>query len=105
MQVQKHELERQQQILKALGFYHGKIDGIWGPKSIDAKKKFEASPSFPPGIPNNGMPFRDNGPYPAGVTMNHMTGLLEHPRMNEVKEAPVQIEKAAEAESIDDEQE
>lgn len=79
MQVKKEQLIRQQEILNALGFYHGLIDGVWGPKSIEAKKKFEASPSFSPGIPKNGMPFADYGPYPANIVIDHATNLLDHP--------------------------
>jgi hypothetical protein len=82
MQVTKSQLERQQLILKALGFYFGKLDGIWGPMSIEAKKKYEADASFRPGIPNNGMPFGERPPYPAGITLDHATGLLHHPRID-----------------------
>lgn len=86
MQIKKEQLERQQEILKLLGFYQGKVDGIWGPRSIDAKKKFEASNSFAPGIPKNGMPFADFGPYPANITIDHATNMLQHPRLSEQKE-------------------
>lgn len=82
MQVQPEQIKRQQMILQALGFYHGKLDGIWGPMTIEAKKRFEASPNFRPGIPNNGLPFGDRPPYPAGITMDHTTGLLHHPSID-----------------------
>lgn len=84
MQVLKTEIKRQQEILAALGFYHGEIDGIWGPKCIAAKKKFEADRRFTPGIPNNGMPFGARPPYPAGMTLDHATGLLNHPALAEL---------------------
>lgn len=82
MQVSTEQLKRQQEILKALGFYHGKLDGIWGPKSIQAKKKFEGDPKFVPGIPNNGLPFASKGPYPSLITLNHQTDMLEHPALS-----------------------
>lgn len=100
MQVKTEQLIRQQEIMKALGFYHGKIEGIWGPKSIDAKKKFEASPTFSPGIPKNGMPFADHGPYPANIMLDHATGLLDHPQAlaaREAAKAQAQPEVKAEA--------
>lgn len=87
MQVKTEQLIRQQEIMKVLGFYHGEIEGVWGPKSIDAKKKFEASPTFSPGIPKNGMPFADHGPYPANITLDYATGLLDHPQALAAREA------------------
>jgi len=88
MQTKHEALVRQQQILKALGYYSGKIDGIWGPASIKAMQKFESLPEFLPGHPHNGMPFHDSGPYPAGIVMKD-DGLLHHPALDkkvEVKE-------------------
>jgi hypothetical protein len=66
-QKEPEQLKRQQQLLTVLKFYTGKIDGLWGPSSIAAMVKFEASPSFIPGIPNHGMPLGDTGPFPAGI--------------------------------------
>lgn len=71
MQTQPEQLKRQQALMKVYGFYNGAIDGIWGPASIAAKKAFEASPSFKPGYPNNGMPFKNTGPFPKGIRMQH----------------------------------
>ena len=71
MQTNKEQLRRQQAVMRKFGFYNGKLDGIWGPSSIDAKKRFEADESFKPGYPNNGMPFKDTGPFPKGITMRH----------------------------------
>lgn len=97
MQVKKEQLERQQQILTALGYYHHKVDGIWGPRSIEAKKRFEALPAFCPGIPRNGMPFGDKGPYPPHITMDYATGLLDHPKRLEVASKPPQSDPEPEA--------
>ena len=101
MQVNTEQLQRQQLIMQALGFYFGKIDGVWGPRSIEAKKRFEADPTFRPGIPANGMPFGDRPPYPAGVTYDHATGLLYHPKIEEhlkptIAKVTVNVEPAAE---------
>lgn len=102
MQVEKNQIQRQQEILAVLGFYFGDFDGVWGPKTIEAKKKFEASPSFVPGIPNNGLPFGDRGPYPAMITINHATGLLHHPKLDEKPEAPVVLSKPEAVDSAED---
>ena len=100
MQVEKNQIIRQQEILGVLGFYFGKFDGVWGPKSIEAKKKFEASPTFVPGIPNNGLPFGDRGPYPAMITLDHMSGLLHHPKLNE--KPAVNVEKSKDSDAAED---
>lgn len=88
MQVTQAQLKRQQEILGVLGFYFGAFDGIWGPKSIEAKKKFEANPSFTPGIPNNGLPFGERPPYPASISFDHVTQMLHHPKLLEKAIAP-----------------
>jgi hypothetical protein len=67
MQLGKKQLQRQQVILAHLGFYKHKCDGIWGPDSIAAKRKFESSPSFIPALPNNGLPFGEKEKYPKGI--------------------------------------
>lgn len=77
MQYETHQLRRQQLIMHCLGFYNGALDGIWGPKSIEAKKRFEASPKFMPAIPANGMPFAGRAPFPNGITAGR-DGLLYH---------------------------
>ena len=71
---------RQQQILTHLGYYSGKIDGIWGPKTIEAKKAFETSGHFKPGIPSSGSPFSFTPPFPHTLTLDsnylmHITGV------------------------------
>lgn len=80
----KENLERQQLLLKALGFYNGVVNGVWGPDSIEAKKAFEASLQFRPAIPNNGMPFSDTGSLPSGVYRIGSSGLLHHPALDEL---------------------
>lgn len=67
MQHRIEHLKAQQAILKALGYYDGAIDGIWSTKTVEAKKKFEFRKEFMPGIPNSGLPFADQGPYPRGI--------------------------------------
>jgi hypothetical protein len=70
MLLEKKHLIRGQQILTHFGYYSGSIDGVWGPASIEAKKKFEVSGKFAPGIPNNGLPFKAEPPYARGIFMN-----------------------------------
>lgn len=59
---------RQQQILAHLGYYNGKIDGKWGPKTVEAKKEFERSKDFKPCVPNFGHPFENKPPFPQGIS-------------------------------------
>jgi hypothetical protein len=62
------QLLRQQLILKLKGFYNGKLDGIWSAMTIEAKRRWEnQGRPFTPGLPNNGLPFANFGPYPAGI--------------------------------------
>lgn len=74
MQTGNEQLKRQQLILKLKDFYRGQLDGVWSEKTIAAKKAFEAK-GFAPGIPNNGLPFANTGPYPKGIRMGK-DGLL-----------------------------
>lgn len=101
IQTGKEQLKQQQSVLKALGFYFGPIDGIWGPESIKAKQKMEASPSFVPGIPNNGMPFAGHPPYPAGITIQN--GLIQHAALNSTQK-PEETTEDVEVEDIPTEQ-
>lgn len=72
-------LQRQQILLKFLGYYHGKCDGIWGPTTIAAKRKFELSGKFNPGYPNNGQPFPVDGPFPSGIIRDPLKrGYITH---------------------------
>lgn len=80
MQIGSAQLERQQLIMRLKGFYNGKLDGIWGPKSIAAKQKWEADTSYLPAIPTNGFPLGNRGPYPRGIVRED-TGLLTCPEV------------------------
>lgn len=72
--------------MQAKGFYKGKIDGVWGPKSIAAKQKWERSGKFAPAIPNNGFPLNDRASLPPGV-IRQANGLLT---CEELKNKPAQ---------------
>lgn len=69
-------LQRQQIVLKHLGYYHGKCDGIWGPSTTAAKRAFELSGNYNPGYPNNGMPFNHEGPFPKGIMRDYKNKAL-----------------------------
>lgn len=77
MQIGTEQLKAQQTIMQNLNYYTGKIDGIWGPKTIAAKVKWERSGKFSPAIPNNGFPLAERASLPPGVTRT-ATGLLVH---------------------------
>lgn len=66
MQVTKEKMAAQQLVLFHLGYYKGNIDGIWSTATINAKRAFEADPSFVPAYPNGGMPFGDRDKLPKG---------------------------------------
>lgn len=68
MQHQAEELKYQQMVLRHLGFYRGKIDGIWSSGSIEAKRQYEFDKSFRPAIPNNGLPFGTSDRLPANLS-------------------------------------
>lgn len=76
MQTGNEQLRRQQEIMQLKGFYNGRLDGVWGPKTVEAKKKWEMHTSFAPGLPNFGLPFANKGPYPKGITVEKETGFL-----------------------------
>lgn len=75
-------------ILRTLGFYRGKCDGIWSKQTIRAKQDFEKDPKFKPAYPNNGMPF-DLGftsPLPTGVYVDpQKRGMLKHDELTQDK--------------------
>ena len=76
MQTRKPQLQRQQVIMAKLGFYRHRCDGIWGPESIVAKRKWEADRSFIPALPNNGLPFGERDPFPKGIFVKRPERLL-----------------------------
>ncbi len=67
MQTGTEQLKNQQEVMAAKNFYSGKIDGEWGPASIEAKIKWERSGKFNPALPNGGLPFASKGALPMGV--------------------------------------
>lgn len=98
MQSGKAQIKRQQLILYVKGFYHGKIDGVWSAKTIEAKKKWEATgKGFTPGLPNNGLPFGDRGPYPRGISIGK-DGLLT---CIEVEEYLAMEKETSESKTVD----
>lgn len=56
-----------QVIMTLLGLYDGLCDGVWGPKCIEAKRKWELMDEFEPGVPSNGLPFNGRGKLPKGM--------------------------------------
>lgn len=84
--INKRQIQNQQMLLKALGFYRGKCDGIWSSQTTKAKQEFEISPSFKPAYPNRGMPFAIelNSKYPAGVYSDPVRpGMLTHEKLTD----------------------
>jgi len=69
MQTKPIELLYQQIVLKHLGYYSGKLDGIWSAKCRAGKCSFENNPVYVPGLPNRGLPFTIEylHPLPKGV--------------------------------------
>lgn len=65
--MNRAHLQSHQLVLKFMGFYSGKCDGIWGPDSIAAMRDYEKSGKFSPGYPSNGMPFKEKGQLPANL--------------------------------------
>lgn len=78
MQIHKDQLARQQMIMRVLNFYGGKIDGIWGPSSIEAKRAWELSGTFSPAYPSNGLPLSEDQPAPRGVRYDRLTKSFTH---------------------------
>lgn len=81
METNVRRLQRQQMVLKFLGYYSGKCDGIWSAKTIAAKRDFELSGKFGPAYPNNGAPFDFTSKLPKGLTLDWnapRAGLIHH---------------------------
>lgn len=60
-----------QVIMTMMDLYDGACDGVWGPKCIAAKAKWELMDEFEPGVPSNGLPFNGRGKLPAGLMYAH----------------------------------
>lgn len=86
--MNRRQIQNQQMILKVLGFYRGKCDGIWSKQTIKAKQEFERDPKFKPAYPNNGMPFdlQVTAKLPAGVYHDpRRQGMLAHDELTQDK--------------------
>ena len=59
--------QKLQVIMTMLGLYDGVCDGVWGPKCIEAKRKWEMMDEFEPATPSNGLPFNGRGKLPKGM--------------------------------------
>lgn len=94
MQTDTKALVRQQLILKQLGFYTGPLDGIWGPVTIEAMRKFENRlDMFRPARPRGGLPFADGDKLPHHFWMQG--GLLCHECLKGTDEQEAQAVEAA----------
>ena len=98
MQIGSDQLLRQQLILQLKGFYSGALDGIWGPKTIEAMSNWERK-GFAPGLPSNGLPLANKGPWPAGIRKGS-DGLLTCAEVEQYlankKASPVKAQAVAE---------
>lgn len=75
-----------QVIMTILGYYNGVCNGVWGPKSIEAMKKWEATDAFEPAIPYNGRPFTGRGRLPKGFQYAGLTILCPELETDKAKE-------------------
>lgn len=89
MQINKSEIMRQQLIMAHLKYYKNKIDGIWGPASIAAKKSWENSPAFVPAFPNQGLPFGAKDVLPKGVSFDRKTRIMQCVGLSDTVEAEI----------------
>jgi len=98
MEIKKECLQRQQMILKFLGYYQGACDGIWSEKTIAAKRDFEVSGKFHPAYPNNGMPFDPFSKLPSGIMLDFSkprSGMLIHVDISKEYYAQLEAELVA----------
>lgn len=84
MQTSKEHISSQQLVLAFLGYYNGKIDGIWSQASIEAKVKFEGDESFVPAYPNAGLPFGTRDKLPKDWYVDKR-GNVKHKKLSEEK--------------------
>lgn len=63
--------QKLQVIMTMLGLYDGDCDGVWGPKCIEAKRKWELMDEFEPATPSNGLPFNGRGKLPKGMNWGY----------------------------------
>ncbi len=101
MQINPEQLARQQLIMKHLGFYNGKIDGVWSRTSIKAKREWEYSSAFKPAYPNRGLPLNPIQKLPRGVMLDPRNrSLLTHIDLTEDRIAELKGEKVVPVEKI-----
>ncbi len=94
MQTQPHQLLRQQMILKELGYYTGPLDGVWGPQSIEAMRRFENRVSdFRPARQTGGLPFSAESRLPKGMWWEKE--LLCNDKISEITAEEEQLREAA----------
>jgi peptidoglycan hydrolase-like protein with peptidoglycan-binding domain len=72
-----------QQALKDKGYYHGKIDGYWGPNSVSALQRFQTEQ----GIENEGK-ITALALIGLGLGPKHAHAITPHPPANAEKDEP-----------------
>lgn len=101
MQTSKEQLERQQLIMKHLGFYNGKLDGVWSRTSIKAKRDWEFSAKFKPAYPNRGLPLNPLQKLPSGVMIDPKNrNLLTHIALTPERIAELKGDKVMPVENL-----
>lgn len=65
--TQQEQFQFQQIVMASLGLYDGKCEGVWGAKSIAAKREWECTADFEPAVPNGGKPFTQGCKLPKGM--------------------------------------
>lgn len=101
MQTSKEQLLRQQLIMKHLGFYNGKLDGVWSRTSINAKREWEFSPLFKPAYPNRGLPLNALQKLPRGIMIDPKNrNLLTHIDLSDERIAELMGEKVVPVENL-----
>ena len=66
-----------QAIMKVFGVYDGAIDGLWGPKCVDAIKDWARDDSFDPAIPTMGSIFVPLCRLPKGLSWVKKQGVYQ----------------------------
>lgn len=66
-----------QAIMKMLGLYDGAIDGLWGPKCVEAIKEWAKDASFDPAMPTLGAIFVPPCRLPKGLSWVRRQGVYQ----------------------------
>lgn len=85
--------QKLQLIMTMLGYYDGLCDGVWGPKCIEAKRKWELHDDFEPGVPSNGLPFNGRGKLPKGMSYSYKGLDILWDKWDEVRAQEILAEK------------